>query len=46
MYAYTESHSYQILESVSIKIRAVITCGEGTLIVKDYKELCGVMEMS
>lgn len=36
---------YEVLESVLIEIRMVITSGEGTLTVEEYKELHGVMEV-
>ena len=36
---------YEVLESVLIEIRMVITYGEGTLTVEEYNELYGVMEV-
>lgn len=36
---------YEVLEPVLIEIRTVLSYGEETVIVKDYKNLYGVMQM-
>ena len=39
-------HLHEFLEPVLIEVRTVISYGKETVIVKDYKNLYGVMKMS